>query len=161
MIAWVAQVLARDCAEVAVNAPLDSAVADWALGEGYAVLGDPPGLARGPLSGVLAGLGWAGLQRAAYLATAPCDMPRLPADLFARLAQGLTEHAGAAMAASGGDLHPLCAVWRTDRRGAVADMLADGRHPSMRAALAAVDADVVEFSDTTAFANVNVAGDLE
>ncbi len=84
----------------------------------------------GPLAGVLAGLDWT----AEYCADSPfvvsvaTDAPFLPADLVARLAEGLEEaRADLACAASGGRSHPVFGLWpvrlREDLRRAV---IADG-----------------------------------
>ncbi|CAA7615264.1 molybdenum cofactor guanylyltransferase MobA [Magnetospirillum sp. UT-4] len=61
----------------------------------------------GPMVGVLTGLELAAARGYSWLATAPCDSPLLPADLVARLAAG----DGMAVAASGGRVHPVFALW--------------------------------------------------
>jgi molybdenum cofactor guanylyltransferase len=72
-----------------------------------------PGFA-GPLAGVLAGLDWAVAERpdCCYVVSVATDAPFLPADLVARLAEGLRE-AGAdlACAASGARTHPVFGLW--------------------------------------------------
>jgi molybdenum cofactor guanylyltransferase len=86
-----------------------------------------PGFA-GPLAGVLAGLDWAASERpdCGYVVSVATDAPFLPADLVARLAEGL-QKAGAdlACAASGGRTHPVFGCWpvrlREDLRRAVVD----------------------------------------
>ena len=85
-----------------------------------AAAGDLPILAdehedrRGPLAGLLAGMGWCsamhpGLRR---LLSVPVDCPFLPRDLAARL-HAVAEASGAAVvvAASGGQDHPTVALW--------------------------------------------------
>jgi molybdopterin-guanine dinucleotide biosynthesis protein A len=67
----------------------------------------------GPLAGLAAALEWACRQGAEALMTIPCDMPFLPVDLPKRLADEVGE-LGAAVASSGGELHPVCALWRND-----------------------------------------------
>jgi molybdopterin-guanine dinucleotide biosynthesis protein A len=66
---------------------------------------------------------------AARVLTIPCDMPRLPADLGARLHAALdaAPQALAAVAASGGRLHPVCALWKVDALRRVASYAATGR----------------------------------
>jgi molybdopterin-guanine dinucleotide biosynthesis protein A len=66
---------------------------------------------EGPLAGLAVALEWACRQGAEALLTIPCDMPFLPNDLPARLFDELGGH-GAALASSGGELHPVCGIWR-------------------------------------------------
>lgn len=66
---------------------------------------------EGPLAGLAAALEWACRQGAEALLTIPCDMPFLPDDLPKRLLDGIGEF-GAAVASSGGELHPVCGLWR-------------------------------------------------
>lgn len=73
---------------------------------------DAPGIA-GPLAGLIASLGWASEQGSNVLMTIPCDMPFLPDDLPRRLLAGIGEHS-AAVASSGGNLHPVCGLWRVE-----------------------------------------------
>lgn len=82
---------------------------------------DPPGLA-GPLGGLASGLR---LARPLIL-TIPCDMPFLPDDLVARLERTLEGNA-AALAASGGHVHPVCGLWRADALAEIRDYAASGR----------------------------------
>ena len=66
----------------------------------------------GPLAGVLAGMDWAAAHApgARWVATAPGDAPFLPTDFVRRLHK---ERGGAmfACAASGGQAHPVAALW--------------------------------------------------
>ena len=86
-----------------------------------------PGFA-GPLAGVLAGLDWAAAERpdCSYVVSVATDAPFLPADLVARLTEGLRD-AGSdlACAASGGRTHPVFGFWpvrlREDLRRALVD----------------------------------------
>jgi molybdopterin-guanine dinucleotide biosynthesis protein A len=48
------------------------------------------------------------------LLTIPADMPFLPADLLERLSRQIN-NLGCAMAASGDELHPVCALWDVAR----------------------------------------------
>lgn len=77
------------------------------------VADDVPGFA-GPLAGVLAALDWAATERPdiAWVASAAADSPYLARDLVARL-HGARAAAGAplACAASGGQAHPVNALW--------------------------------------------------
>lgn len=82
---------------------------------------DPPGL-EGPLGGLASALR---LKRPTVL-TIPCDMPFLPGDLPERLAAALPGHE-AALAASGGHVHPVCGLWRTDALERVRRYAVSGR----------------------------------
>lgn len=82
---------------------------------------DPPGL-EGPLGGLASA---ARLDAPAVL-TIPCDMPFLPDDLADRLDTALPGH-GAALAASGGHVHPVCGLWRTEALAGLDDYAASGR----------------------------------
>ena len=66
---------------------------------------------EGPLAGLAAALEWACRLGADALVTIPCDMPFLPGDLPTRLLDEAGER-DAAMASSGGELHPVCSLWR-------------------------------------------------
>lgn len=81
---------------------------------------------EGPLAGVAAALGFAAEQGANAVLTIPCDMPLLPADLAARLGEALVSGVDAAIATSGGDLHPDCGLWRTTARQALVAYRASG-----------------------------------
>lgn len=85
------------------------------------VMIDPPGL-DGPLGGLGTALR---LARPAVL-TIPCDAPFLPDDLPERLGAALPGH-GAALAASAGQVHPTCALWRTEALMQVRGYAASGR----------------------------------
>lgn len=66
----------------------------------------------GPLAGLASALEWALRLGASELLTVPCDMPFLPDELPQRLMSGIGG-SDAAIASSGGNLHPVCGVWRT------------------------------------------------
>ncbi len=158
LIAHVADALAAGCEALAVNAPLQRQAAAWARAAGRPLLPDPPGAPDGPLTGVLEGLRWAATRGCDALATAPCDTPRLPADLTARLAEALGE-VPAAVARTSEGVQPLCALWRVSLAGPMAQALAQG-HPSVRRWLSGIGAVEVAFPDAAAFANVNTPSDL-
>ncbi|HKH01589.1 MAG TPA: molybdenum cofactor guanylyltransferase MobA, partial [Bradyrhizobium sp.] len=68
----------------------------------------------GPLAGILAGLDWAAANRpdAAWILSAAADCPFLPRDLVARLHRARMENdAQLAVAASGGQSHPVIGLW--------------------------------------------------
>lgn len=66
---------------------------------------------EGPLAGLAGALEWAGRLGTDALVTIPCDMPFLPPDLAERLMVEAGEYE-AALASSGGELHPVCGLWR-------------------------------------------------
>jgi molybdopterin-guanine dinucleotide biosynthesis protein A len=80
-------------------------------------INDDPAI-EGPLGGVAAALAAGG-----DMLTIACDMPFLPDDLAARLQSDATVTA----AASGGHLHPVCALWKAKAREALPAYLATGR----------------------------------
>jgi len=155
MIAAVAEVLARGCEAVAVNAPESAGAAAWARIAGLDLVCDRPGDPDGPLAGVRAGLEWARARGAQWLVTAPCDTPFLPEDYVARLvAPGRT---AAAETAVGG--HWLCAIWGVGDLEALERWLSEG-HGRVEAFLQACGAVSVRFDEPAAFANVNRPEDL-
>jgi molybdopterin-guanine dinucleotide biosynthesis protein A len=95
-----------------------------ALGQiGFEVIRD--GEAEGPVGGLIAGLRFA-REKAAALLLIPVDAPFLPADLVLRLAGSIGGNR-CAVASSGGQLHPVCSLWRVDALGAITAYLATGR----------------------------------
>ena len=72
----------------------------------------------GPLGGIAAALALGG-----DVLTIPCDMPFLPDDLPARL----VSDKAATLAASGGRLHPVCALWKAEALAWLPAYLATGR----------------------------------
>ncbi len=81
---------------------------------------------EGPLAGLAASLEWARKEGASGLLTIPCDMPFLPGDLASRLAKSIGDR-GAAIAARGGHLHPVCGLWQTRAIDEIAAYLDSGR----------------------------------
>lgn len=80
----------------------------------------------GPLAGLAAALEWTCRLGAEALLTIPCDMPFLPEDLATRLQDEAGEH-DAAVAASAGELHPVCSLWRNAAIYEFARYCASGR----------------------------------
>lgn len=82
---------------------------------GLPVTPDTIGGFAGPLAGVLAGMRWslAHVPEARHIATVSTDAPFLPKDLVSRLAAALDGAPGKAiaLAASGGELHPVIGLW--------------------------------------------------
>lgn len=117
----------------------------------------------GPLAGLLAGLDWAAAAwpEARRLLTVPVDCPFLPADLAARLAAA--GGAGEVMlAASGGRLHPVAALWPIGLAAALRAGLGDGSLGKVEAFALARPHKVVEWpaAPFDPFLNVNTAEDL-
>jgi molybdopterin-guanine dinucleotide biosynthesis protein A len=108
---------------------------------GVPVLLDPPGL-EGPLGGLASALRLEGPM----VLTIPCDMPFLPDDLPDRLAAAMAGH-GAALAASGGHVHPVCGMWRSDALTQVQDYAELGRRS------------LIGFAETVGYSAVEWAGD--
>jgi molybdopterin-guanine dinucleotide biosynthesis protein A len=68
----------------------------------------------GPLAGILAGLDWAAANRpdVEWMLSAAADCPFLPRDLVTRLHRArLAQNAQLAVAASGGQSHPVIGLW--------------------------------------------------
>jgi molybdopterin-guanine dinucleotide biosynthesis protein A len=106
----------------------------------------------GPLGGVAAALALGG-----DVLTIPCDMPFLPDDLPARLGSGKA----ATLAASGGHLHPVCALWRAEAAAGLPAYLKTGRR-SLRGFAEAVGYEAVEWAaePRNPFFNINDEADL-
>ncbi len=147
------------CAAFAVSTRDGTAAARRAREAGIEVLTDDPGHPAGPLAGVCAGLSWAKGKGLDFLATAPCNSPNLPHDLFSVLLNGL-EGAPAVYAVTDEGEFPLCAVWSVTLEAPLSQMLNSGAHPAVRAFLAAHGARRVSFADAQAFANANTTEDL-
>ena len=159
LLIWAAERLQASCGDVAVSARPGSAALALAGAAGLPVLHDAEGDPDGPLSGVKAGLSWAGAIGARALAVSPCDAPLLPADLFPRLIAAAGE-GGAAMAATADGRQPLCAVWPAGALPMLAEALAGGAHPAVWRVLERLEAKTVQFDDAAAFANLNTQADL-
>ncbi len=128
---------------------------------GVPVYGDELQGFAGPLAGIHAGLAQC---RTPYMVTAPCDSPRLPADLVAHLSAALTQgDSDVAVAATGHGAalqrHPVFMLVKTTLLPVLASWLADGGRKvddwlsSLRCAEAI-------FNDETAFENINTTEHL-
>lgn len=123
---------------------------------GHQVLTDPPGLEfAGPLAGMLAGLD--ALPDDAWLLTAPCDCPRLPLDLAARLLAAAEPH-GLAFAQAARE-HPTHALLHARLRQPLrAHLETAGR--AVLGWMRSRPHGVAHFGDEAAFANLNHLADL-
>jgi molybdopterin-guanine dinucleotide biosynthesis protein A len=89
------------------------------------IVHDDPSI-EGPLAGLVAALHFAREEGAVAVVSIPVDMPFLPADLGTRLQESRGE-CRAAIASSGGHLHPVCGLWATNALGVLADYLRSGK----------------------------------
>jgi molybdopterin-guanine dinucleotide biosynthesis protein A len=121
------------------------------------VVEDPlPTAFAGPLAGILAALR---TQSTEWLAVAPCDLPALPPDAFARLAAGI-DGSRASYAAPVGDGHSLVCLLHRSLAPDLAQYLAEGGQ-RVSGWFAAIGARAVPFDDRDAFANFNAVADLQ
>lgn len=125
---------------------------------GHPVWPDPEPLAgyQGPLAGFLTGLVHCDT---AFLVTVPCDCPRFPTDLVARLQAALGD-AELAIVRTPQGLEPAFCLMRRDVHDSLQRYLQSGRRQIERwtAELRRVE---VPFDDPAAFFNINTPGDLE
>lgn len=121
---------------------------------------DDPAI-EGPLGGLAAALAFADRAGSEGVFTIPCDMPFLPGDLALRLAEGIGD-SGAAIAASAGSVHPVCALWRTACIGRLHAYVAPGRR-SLRGFAAHVGHVEIAWpaEPVDPFLNINTEADLE
>jgi molybdopterin-guanine dinucleotide biosynthesis protein A len=148
-----------DLAAFAVSARQGSGAERRAQELGVTVLHDAPSAPSGPLSGICAGLHWAKHLGLSFLATAPCDAPLLPRNLFPRLLASIGA-APAAYARTAQGAHPLCAVWSVRLLPPLTTLLDAGQHPSVRGLLAEIGVEAVYFPDERLFLNANTPNAL-
>ena len=116
---------------------------------------------RGPLSGILAGLYWAGRLGAGHLVSVPVDAPFLPQDLVPRLLLSAeTAPDAPVLARTAEGLHPTFALWPTSAAPALSDFLASGASPRLRDFAASLGARYALFPVEAEFANLNTPDDL-
>lgn len=115
---------------------------------------------EGPLGGLATAMAFARSRGRAAVLTLPCDMPLIPTDLASRLAAALGDQ-GAALAASGGRLHPVCGLWRVEALEALPAYAEEGQR-SLKGFAAAVGFATVDWpaDPVDPFFNVNTADDL-
>ncbi len=112
----------------------------------------------GPLSGVLTGLEWAAAQDGTHIVTVAADTPFFPCDLVPQLLLNAND-AGLCLAKSPSGMQPTFGLWPVALRDDLRAALENG----VRKVLRWTDdhaAGVAEFSDDTAFFNVNTPDDL-
>lgn len=146
----------------ALAGPVILVVRDPAQADGFAetIVLDAPDI-DGPLAGLLAALVWVADAGFDQVLTLACDMPRVPGDLLSRLQSALTAESGVAVAASGGRLHPVCALWRTTAVPVLRRRADEGRL-SLQGLSEAVGRVIVDWpaEDDDAFVNINTIDDL-
>ena len=116
----------------------------------------------GPLAGLAGALEYARGIGGGLLLTLPCDMPRLPSDLAARLAAALRAEHQVALPAIDGQLQPVCGLWRVTALDRLAAYVASGQS-SLRGFAAACGLTAVEFGAEAApaFTGANTPEELE
>jgi molybdopterin-guanine dinucleotide biosynthesis protein A len=116
---------------------------------------------QGPIAGIAAALGFARSHGLGFVLTLPCDTPLLPLDLLTRLSEAIGAEHGAAVATSGANIHPSCALWRSRTAEALPAYLASGRSSlkgfAAQVGMVEVDWPVAPFDP---FFNVNSLDDL-
>jgi molybdopterin-guanine dinucleotide biosynthesis protein A len=122
-------------------------------------IADEPGV-EGPLGGLAAALRFADDAGCEAVLTIPADMPFLPMDLAERLAKGRGAK-GAALARSGGHVHPVCGLWSIRVLDLLSDYLASERR-SLRGLAETVGYVAVDWPSEPMdpFFNINSAEDL-
>lgn len=115
----------------------------------------------GPLEGIRSALRFAWDAGLEGVLTIACDIPLAPHDLMDRLAAALKPGVGAAVAMSGGVLHPVAALWSSAALDALPAYLASGRS-SLKGFAAHVGYVAVEWpiEPYDPFLNINSPEDL-
>ncbi len=153
MVAWVAERFDPQVEALAISANDDPSRF------GFLDLPVLPDVNRkGPLSGILSGLIWAAPLGATAIVSVPCDGPFLPPDLVPRLCLA-AEGGVPAMATSGADLHPACAIWPVSLIPALTQFLASDAVPRLRDFANAHGAGLATFPPGS-FTNANTPQDL-
>ena len=106
--------IGRQCDGLVLNANGD---ASRFAAFGLPVVADTVEGFAGPLAGILAGLGWAAEQQAAWLVSVAGDGPFLPRDLVTRFQEAQQrEAADLVVAQSAGQSHPVVGLWKVSLR---------------------------------------------
>lgn len=130
------------------------------LADGPAIVLADDAAIPGPAAGLVSALRFARARGADAVLAIAADMPFLPADLSERLAGRIGE-AAAALASSGGQLHPVCGLWRTSVLDRAPGYFAAGRR-SLKGLAQTVGFVAVDWPTAAVdpFFNVNTADDL-
>lgn len=125
---------------------------------GHQILSDVIDGYIGPLAGLQAGLR---ACRTPLLATVPCDAPRLPTDLVARLRAALDlSGAPVAVACTADGVQPVFLLCHRGALSSLENFLGAG-HRGVSAWAASLNATRVSFADSAAFANINTPEELQ
>jgi len=157
LVAHVLERLAPQVGAIVINANRN---VDRYAAFGHPVVMDEIGDFAGPLAGIHAALAHAGTR---HVVTVPCDVPRFPRDLVARLAAALRAQpqAAVAVASTGARTQPVFALY--DRIAVLPDLAAflrDGGR-KVEAWQQTLPAAVVAFdADAAAFHNINTPAEL-
>jgi molybdopterin-guanine dinucleotide biosynthesis protein A len=143
---------------------------DPAIGlPGVMAFADRIGGFSGPLAGIEAGLAMAASHcpEASHALFVPVDCPFLPPDLASRLAASLESDADVALAASGGQRHPVIGLWPISVADRLASWLAGGGSLKVDDFLATCKVRTIAFADIASpdgpldpFFNINTRQDL-
>jgi molybdopterin-guanine dinucleotide biosynthesis protein A len=114
----------------------------------------------GPIAGIASALRYTRAEGWDAVLTLPCDTPLLPANLLERLSLAIETPALAAIAQSGGRLHPSCAIWSVSAGAVLPAYLSERR--SLLGFAERLNATQVDWSvePYDPFFNVNTAYDL-
>ncbi len=124
---------------------------------GYPVIADVPPDSHGPLAGIYSAMT---IMQTDWLACAPCDVPRIPADLIARLSEPDIAQL-ARVAHDGVRQQSACCLLHASLREPLQRYLESGQHAVHRF-LAEQHATEVDFSDQPdAFDNINTREQLQ
>jgi molybdenum cofactor guanylyltransferase len=116
---------------------------------------------RGPLSGVLAGLAWAGELGATHLVSAAVDTPFFPFDLVPQLCMAGEAHPeGFSIVRSGGRDHPTFGLWPIALADDLRRYLLQAASTRMMGFVEQHGAARADFADARMFANLNSPQDL-
>lgn len=134
---------------------------DLFAGIGLEVRADSMPGRLGPLAGICTAMLWAREGGADAVLTVPADTPFLPPDLVARLT-GARAPSQAAIAARGGELHPVIGLWPCALAETLQTTLAEGRY-RVRDFLARISYTDVAFEagNIDPFTNINTPEDLQ
>lgn len=136
---------------------------------GLPVVADATADFPGPLAGILAGMRWslAHVPAVRHIATVSSDAPFLPTDLVTRLSPAIAGRPDAiVLARSGGDVHPVIALWPVALADDLQAQLAAGTRKILawaeRHAIAQVDFPQIEIGGrwVDPFFNANTPEDL-